>query len=67
MHTVGIGIKCSLPTGNASVCLSPPSKLRFAVLFCSICKRLISFSAIHCTVLSDFRPMTDDDLCHVTK
>ena len=35
-----------LPTGNASVCLSPQSKLKFAVLFCSICKELISFSAI---------------------
>ena len=35
-----------LSTGNASVCLSPLSKLKFAVLFCSICKELISFSAI---------------------
>ena len=35
-----------LSTGNASVCLSPPSKIKFAVLFCSIYKELISFSAI---------------------
>ena len=35
-----------LSTGNASVCLSPLSKLKFAVLFCSIYKELISFSAI---------------------
>ena len=35
-----------LSTGNASVCLSPPSKLKFAVLFCSIYTELISFSAI---------------------
>ena len=33
-------------TCNAFVCLSPPSKLKFAVLFCSICKGLISFIAI---------------------
>ena len=35
-----------LSTGYASVCLSPPGKLKFAVRFCSICKGLISFSAI---------------------
>ena len=35
-----------LSTGNASVCLSPLSKLKFAVLFCSIYKELIAFSAI---------------------
>ena len=35
-----------LSTGNASVCISPLSKLKFAVLFCSIYKELISFSAI---------------------
>ena len=35
-----------LSTCNAFLCLSPPSKLKFAVLFCSICKGLISFSAI---------------------
>ena len=27
-----------LSTGNAFVCISPPSKLKIAVLFCSICK-----------------------------
>ena len=35
-----------LSTCYAFVCLSPPSKLKFAVLFCSIYKGLISFSAI---------------------
>ena len=35
-----------LSTGNASVCPSPLSKLKFPVLFCSIYKELISFSAI---------------------
>ena len=35
-----------LSTCNAFACLSLPSKLKFAVLFCSICKGLISFSAI---------------------
>ena len=35
-----------LSTSNAFVLLSPLSKLKFAVLFCSICKGLISFSAI---------------------
>ena len=35
-----------LSTYNAFVCLSPPSKLKFAVLFCSIYKGLISFIAI---------------------
>ena len=35
-----------LSTCNAFVCLSPPSKLKFAVLFCSIYKGLITFSAI---------------------
>ena len=35
-----------LSTGNASVCLSPPSNIKFTVLFCSIYKGLISFSAI---------------------
>ena len=35
-----------LSTGNAFVCLSPPSKLKFVVLLCSICKGLILFSAI---------------------
>ena len=35
-----------LSTCNVFACLSPPNKLKFAVLFCSICKGLILFSAI---------------------
>ena len=35
-----------LSTSNAFACLSPSSKLKFAVLLCSICKGLLSFSAI---------------------
>ena len=35
-----------LSTCNAFACLSPPSKLKFAGLFCSICEGLISFGAI---------------------
>ena len=35
-----------LSTCNAFVCLSPPSKHKFDVLFCFICKGLISFCAI---------------------
>ena len=35
-----------LSTGEALICLSPPSKLKIAVLFCSIYKMTISFSAI---------------------
>ena len=34
-----------LSTCNAFGCLSTTGKLKFAVLFCSICKGLISFSA----------------------
>ena len=46
-----------LSTGNASVCPSPPSKLKFAVLF-----YLQRADFVQCyTVLSDSRPMTDDD------
>ena len=33
-------------TGEGFICLSPPSKLKIAVLFCSIYKKTISFSAI---------------------
>ena len=33
-------------TGEGFICISPPSKLKIAVLFCSIYKRTISFSAI---------------------
>ena len=35
-----------LSTGEGFICLSPPSKLKNAVLFCSIYKKTISFSAI---------------------
>ena len=35
-----------LSTGEGSICLSPPSKLKIAVLFCSIYTKTISFSAI---------------------
>ena len=35
-----------LSTCNAFACLFPPSKLNFAVFFCSIYKGLISFNAI---------------------
>ena len=35
-----------LSTGEGFICLSPPSKLKIAVLFCSIYKKRISFSAI---------------------
>ena len=35
-----------LSTGEGFICLSPPSKVKFAVLFCSIYKKTISFSAI---------------------
>ena len=35
-----------LSTGEGFICLTPPSKLKIAVLFCSIYKKTISFSAI---------------------
>ena len=35
-----------LSTGEGFICLSPPSKLKIAVRFCSIDKKTISFSAI---------------------
>ena len=35
-----------LSTGESFICLSPPSKLKIAVGFCSIYKKAISFSAI---------------------
>ena len=37
-----------LYTGESFICLSPPSKLKIAVLFCSIYKKTILFSAIVC-------------------
>ena len=36
----------ALSTGEGFICLSPPSKLKIAVLFCSIYKKTTSFSAI---------------------
>ena len=45
-----------LSTGESFICLAPPSKLKIAVLFCSIYKKTISFN-----VLSDFHPMANDD------
>ena len=35
-----------LSTGEGFTCLSPPSKLKIVVRFCSIYKKTISFSAI---------------------
>ena len=35
-----------LSTGEGFICLSPPSKLKIAVLFCSIYRKTISFSTI---------------------
>ena len=35
-----------LSTGNGFICLSPPRKLIFAVLFCSIYKKIILCSDI---------------------
>ena len=35
-----------LSTGEGFICLSPPSKLKIAVRFCSIYKKTISFNAI---------------------
>ena len=35
-----------LSTGKGFICLSPPTKFKIAVLFCSIYKKTISFSAI---------------------
>ena len=35
-----------LSTGEGFICLSPPSKLKIAVRFCSIYKKTVSFSAI---------------------
>ena len=36
----------NVSTGEGFICLSPPSKLKIAVRFCSIYKKTISFSAI---------------------
>ena len=51
---------------NAYVCLSPPSKVKFAVFFFLFYLRRADFVQCY-TVISDFRPMEDDDQCHVTK
>ena len=45
-----------LSTGEGFICLSPPNKLKIAVILCSIYIKTISFSA-----LSDFHPMAYDD------
>ena len=37
-----------LSTGKKLICLSLPSGLRFAVRFCSLYKKSISFSAVVC-------------------
>ena len=47
-----------LSTGEGFICLCPPSKLKIAVLFCSIYKKTISFSVIG--FLSDFHSMAND-------
>ena len=47
-----------LSTGKGFICVSPPSKLKIAVLFCSIYK---NDNFVQCySVLSDFHPMTND-------
>ena len=46
-----------LSTGEDFICLSPPSKLKIAVRFCSIYKKSISFSAIVFLVIFIQRPM----------
>ena len=48
-----------LSTGEGFICLSPPSKLKISVLFCSIYKK---DNFVHCySVLSDFHPMANED------
>ena len=47
-----------LSTGEGFICLSPPSKLKIAVLFYSIYKMTISFSAIVFQVIFIQWPMT---------
>ena len=54
MHTVGKGIKCSIYCEDF-ICLSPPSKLKIAVL-------PTKYNFVKCySVLSDFDPMTNND------
>ena len=40
-----------LSSGEGFICLSPPSKLKIVVHFCSIYKKTISFSAIVIVVI----------------
>ena len=48
-----------LSTGEGIICLSPPSKLKIAVLFCSLYKK---DNFVQCTsFLSEFHPMANDD------
>ena len=54
-----------LSTGNASVCQPPPTKLKFVVFFLIYLQKA-DFAQCY-TILSDFHPMINDDLCHVTK
>ena len=46
-----------LSTGEGFIRLSPPSKLKIAVFFCSIYKKTISFSAIVFSVIFIQWPM----------
>ena len=47
------------------ICLSPPSKLKFSVIFCFIHKK-VNFDQCY-SFISDLHPMTDADLWHVTE
>ena len=48
-----------LSTGEGFICLSPPIKLKIAMLFCSIYKK---DNFVQCySVLSDFHPTANDD------
>ena len=52
-------------TGKGCICLSPLSKFKFAVRFCSIYEKA---NLVQCySVLSDSHPMANVDLCHVTE
>ena len=47
-----------LSIGEGFICLSPPSKLKIAVRFCSIYKK---DNFVQCySILSDFHPMAND-------
>ena len=48
-----------LSTAEGFICLSPPSKLKIAVIFCSIYKK---YNFVQCfSVQRDFHPMANDD------